>query len=216
MSDATVGTTVISSVQSSSRSWVKKVPNCLSFGRIVGVVPTTVLIMLLLEYRTVPLYYITLILVSVIAISDWIDGLWAREFNCGSTWGKFLDEYADKMTMLLFLPFCSVGMIPLQAVIIVLFRDMFVTFLRHIVSKETNGAETIKVGWFGKLRTIIHLVFLPVLTASINPPHTIISPLFSHPHGLYYWTGWFLIVPSVWSGYIYYKMFKQKGFSLPL
>ncbi|MCB0752032.1 MAG: CDP-alcohol phosphatidyltransferase family protein, partial [Ignavibacteriae bacterium] len=74
---------------------------------------------------------ISLAVYIIAAITDWYDGWLARKFDYITTWGKFMDPLADKiLTSTAFFAFVFIDVLSLWMVIVVVFRDLFVTGLR--------------------------------------------------------------------------------------
>lgn len=82
---------------------------------------------------------ISLIIYLIASITDWFDGYFARKFNVVSDLGAFLDPLADKiLTLSAFVIFSLKNYIflPFYLVIIMFFREYFVTMMR--VEIDTN------------------------------------------------------------------------------
>ena len=129
------------------------VPNALTISR----VPLTVLICTFIEYRVWPAALATFI---VAAITDMIDGWWARRFNRTSTFGRVFDPLTDKILIggaFIFLitePHSS--MTPWMAAVVI-GRELLITGVRGYVESlgKKFGAD-----WFGKLKTILQCAWL--------------------------------------------------------
>ncbi len=68
---------------------------------------------------------------ALIELSDLADGFFARLLKQVSDLGKLLDPFADSVSRLsCFLAFTIVGLMPLWIFIIVLYRDLWVSFIR--------------------------------------------------------------------------------------
>lgn len=94
----------------------------------------------------------------IAALTDWYDGWLARKFNYITDWGKFWDPLADKiLTSTAFLGFVFVGLLPLWMVLLIIFRDLFVTLLR--VFAESRGYNFVTT-YYAKWKTLLQMVFL--------------------------------------------------------
>ena len=95
-------------------------PNLISFGRIC-VVP--IIIWLIIQNSLLLAFWLTV----AAAISDALDGIVAKRFNCVTTLGAFLDPVADKTLLVsLFLVLGHEGYIAIWLVILVVFRDLLI------------------------------------------------------------------------------------------
>ncbi|MFZ1291407.1 MAG: CDP-diacylglycerol--glycerol-3-phosphate 3-phosphatidyltransferase [Melioribacteraceae bacterium] len=101
---------------------------------------------------------ISLAVYIIAAITDWYDGWLARKFNYITTWGKFMDPLADKiLTSTAFFGFVIIGVLPLWMVIIVVFRDLFVTSLRLFAEWKK---KTFTTNYLAKIKTFIQMIFI--------------------------------------------------------
>ena len=105
--------------------------------------------------------YISLVLIILASLTDYIDGQIARKCNQVSDFGKFLDPLADKLVPIAVMTmFCEWGRFPAWALMLVLTREFAVTGLRLVaVGKGT----VIAAGWSGKVKTASTMVGLCVL-----------------------------------------------------
>jgi CDP-diacylglycerol--glycerol-3-phosphate 3-phosphatidyltransferase len=104
------------------------------------------------------LIQISYVVFLVAAISDWYDGWLARKFNYITAWGKFMDPLADKiLTSAAFLGFVIVGILPLWMVLLIIIRDLFITFLRiYAEYRKVLFTTTRTAQW----KTFLQLFFL--------------------------------------------------------
>jgi len=98
------------------------------------------------------------LLVFVIAsVSDAIDGWLARKLKITSKFGENFDPLADKvLTISAFVAFAIQGVVEFWCVIIIIFRDVFTTFLRYSFFTK-NKIPTSKSA---KLKTAVQFVFI--------------------------------------------------------
>ena len=95
---------------------------------------------------------------AIAAISDWWDGYMARKMGLVSPLGAFLDPLADKLlTGSAFVAFAWMSIIPWWMVIIVVFRDIFLTLLRRFAD---NIGLHVKTSYFGKVKTFAQMGFI--------------------------------------------------------
>ncbi|MCU7495147.1 MAG: CDP-diacylglycerol--glycerol-3-phosphate 3-phosphatidyltransferase [Ignavibacteria bacterium] len=99
----------------------------------------------------------------VAAVTDWYDGWLARKFNYITNWGKFMDPLADKiLTSTAFFAFVFLGVLQLWMVVVIVFRDFMVTFLR--LYADTKG-ESMSTSYMAKWKTFIQMAFIYYLLA---------------------------------------------------
>ena len=74
---------------------------------------------------------------ALIEISDLLDGHFARLLKQESELGKVLDPFADAVSRLTyFIAFAGSGILPLWILLILVYRDLSVAYIRVIVSRE--------------------------------------------------------------------------------
>lgn len=117
------------------------------------------LLLMLLEF---PYHYIVaLVVFSVAAITDAIDGRLARKNNQITVFGKLLDPLADKMlTTAALLAFMREGWCSIWIVMIVLTREFAVTSVRLVASAQ---GVVIPANYWGKAKTVSQMVFTIVI-----------------------------------------------------
>jgi CDP-diacylglycerol--glycerol-3-phosphate 3-phosphatidyltransferase len=133
-------------------------------------------------------------------ITDMLDGFFARRFGAVTVLGKFLDPLADKIlvcvTMIMLIP---MDRIPLWMVVVIIVREMSVTGLRSIA---INEGVVIQAGALGKYKTIFQSVAL--LGLCLHYEHFNIN---FHVVGIVFL--WGALALTVWSGWDYFRQFKQ-------
>lgn len=132
------------------------VPNALTLSRL----PLTIVLCALIEFRLWPAALATF---AVAALTDWIDGWWARKFNQGSSFGRTFDPLTDKVLLgaafIFLIPVPEAGMVP-WIVATVIGRELLITGVRGYVESLGHkfGAD-----WFGKLKTILQCAALAII-----------------------------------------------------
>ena len=108
---------------------------------------------------------VALALFIIGAITDKIDGNWARKKKIVTDLGAFLDPLADKMLInLAFLALVSLGIVPVWVFAIILVRDFAVDGMRMMVAR--NGI-TISASFYGKLKTTVQMTALIILLLNL-------------------------------------------------
>jgi CDP-diacylglycerol--glycerol-3-phosphate 3-phosphatidyltransferase len=131
------------------------VPNSITLGRIM-IIPILGVLLGLQEgssndtlNRTLSLWAALVFILA--GISDLVDGYYARKYGEVSIAGKFFDPLADKlihMTAMIFL--IPLGRIEAWVVVVLLFREIFITGLRSMAAGE---GMIIDAGEWGKMKT---------------------------------------------------------------
>lgn len=99
---------------------LRYLPNCLTFSRLLMALPLGILI-LRQDYPW------ALAVVAVAALTDALDGFFARRLQAFSRFGAAMDPIADKVLVLVsFLTFAQVGLIPWYLAIVVIARDLVI------------------------------------------------------------------------------------------
>lgn len=101
----------------------------------------------------------------VAAITDKIDGHWARKKKIVTDLGAFLDPLADKMLVdLAFLVLVYLSIVPIWVFAIILVRDLAIDGMRMMAARNKI---TISASFYGKLKTTIQMIALVVLLLNL-------------------------------------------------
>lgn len=121
-------------------------PNTLTLFR-VAVIP---LIVILLYFDESPLCtFIAAILFSAAAITDYLDGFYARKRNMVTTLGKIMDPVADKLLVSsAFIMLAALNWVPAWMVCIIIGRELAVTGLRNIIAEKGEDLSASNLGKF--------------------------------------------------------------------
>jgi CDP-diacylglycerol--glycerol-3-phosphate 3-phosphatidyltransferase len=134
------------------------------------------------------------------SITDFLDGYFARRQGSVTVLGKFLDPLADKllvsMTMIMLIP---LGRIPVWMVIVIIAREMAVTGLRAVAVSE---GIVIQASPLGKYKTVLQAMAMLGLCL-----HYTYFQVNFHVVGLIFLCG--ALVMTLWSGWDYFRQFKQ-------
>jgi CDP-diacylglycerol--glycerol-3-phosphate 3-phosphatidyltransferase len=122
-------------------------PNKLTLFRIATVPVIVILLLFPTEFCT----FIAALLFSAAAITDYLDGFYARKRGLVSTLGKIMDPIADKLLVSsAFIMLTSLGWIDAWIVCIIIGRELAVTGLRNIIAEK---GEDISASNLGKYKT---------------------------------------------------------------
>lgn len=110
-------------------------------------------------------HIVTLVVFVVAAVTDQIDGYWARKQKIVTDLGAFLDPLADKMLVnLAFLVLTVSGIVPLWVFAVILVRDFAVDGMRMMAAR---AGITISASILGKLKTISQMTALIIILANL-------------------------------------------------
>lgn len=148
----------------------KQVPNLLTFLRII----LTPVFIVLLFYEHPFAKFWALVVFGIASITDAYDGYVARKYDLVTEYGRFLDPLADKILVSsAFISFAVMGIIEYWMVALIVFRDLFVTGLRMVMSRKGEimiTSETAKIKTSVQIVLIIFvLTFLGIKVFSYQP-----------------------------------------------
>ncbi|MDH3566895.1 MAG: CDP-diacylglycerol--glycerol-3-phosphate 3-phosphatidyltransferase [Desulfobacteraceae bacterium] len=170
-------------------------PNSLTLFRVAAV---PIIVMLLL-FPTRLCSFISALVFTVAAITDFLDGFFARQRGLVSNFGKVMDPIADKVLMSTSLiMLASLRWIPAWIVCIIIGREIAVTGLRNIIAQKGKDVSASSLGKYKtgfQIASIIPLmIHYPYFTINFNA----IGSLFL----------WIALALTVWSGADYFIKFR--------
>jgi len=125
------------------------IPNMLTLIRVL-LVPCFVLLLFKEESSA---RFAALMVFFLAAITDYLDGRIARAYNQRTEFGNFADPLADKLLVaaaLISLAFLPEARVPLWAVLLILGREILITWLRVHALRQQEAVET---SFWGKSKT---------------------------------------------------------------
>lgn len=134
-----------------SEGIVWNVPNQLSAARIV-------LAVLCFLAICAEWYLAALVLFILAAVTDFLDGYWARRFNQITQLGRILDPFADKVIIcgaFILLGSIEGSMIPAWIAVVITARELLVTALRGLVEGHNMDFSAV---WAGKVKMVVQIV----------------------------------------------------------
>lgn len=166
--------------------------------------------------------WITFILFTLAAISDWFDGYLARKYNCCSKLGGVLDHIGDKLlvcnTLIMLTLMAPVWYIVIP-VIFMIARELYISGLREFLGTQKIEMPVPKARFsMGKVKTTIQMIaiiafllwfaaFASVTQATTN--RFVFYLIYTLPKiGIF--CLWFALVASIWSATQYTFTFAQK------
>lgn len=137
---------------------------------------------------------------SVIALSDVVDGWLARRFGLSSTMGAFLDAFADKLcqvTLLLFFAWSegpAYVSVPVWFFSVIFGRDVVIG-LGFLIIRHKRGVVHGEHRWHGKLSSLMVFVLLFWIAADLPPDwateaFVVVAAAVAANALAYLWDGW--------------------------
>ena len=133
-------------------------PNFVTFLRVILVIP---FIVLYPDDATRGLWLVVILLLC--EATDAVDGMVARRLNAVSDFGKIFDPFCDAVyRQIAFLALMMAGVFPWWAFVVLIFRDMSVSYIRVW---EASGGHVRAARVSGKIKAIVQGVALIVIAA---------------------------------------------------
>ncbi|MGD8344422.1 MAG: CDP-diacylglycerol--glycerol-3-phosphate 3-phosphatidyltransferase [Desulfobacterales bacterium] len=166
-------------------------PNLLTLFRIAAV-PIIIILMLFPNRFCV---FVAALVFSAAAITDYLDGFYARKRNMVTTLGKIMDPVADKLLVSsAFIMLAALNWVPAWVVCIIIGRELAVTGLRNIIAEKGEDLSASNLGKFKtgfQIAAIIPLmIHFPFFGLNVQA----IGNLFL----------WGALVFTIWSGVDYF------------
>lgn len=106
---------------------------------------------------------IATVLFIAAAITDWLDGYFARRLNQTSAFGEFLDPVADKlMIAAALIVLVELGRVEAIIAVVIIGREIAVSALREWMAK-IGQSKSVAVNFLGKIKTISQMIAVPLL-----------------------------------------------------
>jgi CDP-diacylglycerol--glycerol-3-phosphate 3-phosphatidyltransferase len=143
--------------------------------------------------------FISALVFSAAAITDFLDGFFARKRGLVSNFGKVMDPIADKVLMSTsFIMLASLGWIPAWIVCIIIGREIAVTGLRNIIAQK---GKDLSASSLGKYKTGFQIA--SIIPLMIHYPYFTVD---FHAIGSIFL--WIALTLTVWSGADYFIKFR--------
>lgn len=179
---------------------IKHVPNILTIVRFI-------LIPSILYFIFTNQYIAAFIMLTVSGLTDVLDGIIARKFNCITNFGKLIDPLADKTTQISILAALTFkGIIPLWMLLIVFIKEFaMIAGASFLYGKEL----VVSSRWYGKLATVLFYIAI-VCSFFINYWESMQGtfPIENLDQYIYY----LALVATIFSLIMYFKTFYQQGY----
>ena len=156
--------------------------------------------MLTLE-QTVWMAFFSWLVFAIAAVSDWVDGYFARLYKSETVLGKLMDPLADKVlvatALIMLIP---LGRLPAWVSLLILCRELMVTGLRGVAA---SSGVVVKASGLGKIKSIVQYLGLGTLIF----PLTLLPIPYLHHIGLA--IVYVALVLTIWSGFDYFFKLRQ-------
>jgi len=171
-------------------------PNTLTLFRIAAVPG----IVLTLIYPNRFFTFIAALMFSAAAITDYLDGFYARRMGLESNFGKIMDPVADKLLVACtFIMLTAHGWVPAWVVCVIVGREIAITGLRNFVA---GNKDDVSASDLGKYKTGFQIAAaIPLL---FHYPYFGIN---LHAIGMFFL--WGALAFTVWSGLDYFLRFRK-------
>jgi CDP-diacylglycerol--glycerol-3-phosphate 3-phosphatidyltransferase len=145
---------------------------------------------------------------AIAAITDFLDGYFARKHNMVTNFGKLMDPLADKVLMCAgFVLLTMLELIPAWIVVVILSREFMVTGLRLLASAEGVVLAAENLGKYKTIFQIITVIYFLLFLAAKESLIGFLQPLFNAfylgPDNLGMVLIWTSLILTVWSGWSY-------------
>ena len=149
-----------------------------------------------------------LIVFSIAAFTDFLDGHLARKHSLITNFGKLMDPLADKILMCAgFVMLCEKGFFPAWIVVVILAREFLVTGLRLVASAAGIVLAAENLGKYKTTFQIIAVIYFLVVMAAREPAFAWINPVLDYrglgPHVLGQLLIWIALILTMVSGFNY-------------
>ncbi len=185
---------------------IKHVPNILTIIRFI-------LIPIILYFIFTEHYIAAFIMLTISGITDILDGIIARKFDCVTTFGKLIDPLADKATQISILATLTFKeIIPFWMLLVVFLKE----FIMIAGASFLYGKQlVVSSKWFGKLATVLFYVaivcslFITYWNAQlVGHPEYSLPMLPDFAQYFYY----LALATTLFSLVMYFKTFYQQGY----
>lgn len=180
-----------------SRQQILSLPNGLTIIRVLAIP----IILVLLFYPGKTYQWVTAIFFLLVAVTDTMDGYFARRRGMVTTLGKFLDPLADKLLIVTALiALIPTRGIPLWMVIVIVGREIAVTGLRSIAVSQ---GIVIDASHLGKHKTVFETIAIFFLI--LDGEYFLVN---FHAVGVVFL--WIALFLAVYSGVDYFRRFLKE------
>ncbi len=146
-------------------------PNILSISRILLLIP-------IIFFFEIGWYLFSTFVFVIAAITDFLDGYFARKYNKTSDTGALLDLLADKLfvsILLIWIAYNFNNIAILISSILIISREISISYLRMYLLSISREIKEIKSDKIGKYKTASQMIGLGLILASPLTPNFIFN-----------------------------------------
>lgn len=185
---------------------IKHVPNILTIIRFL-------LVPFILYLIITEKYVAAFVMLTVSGLTDVLDGIIARKFNCITNFGKLIDPLADKTTQISILAALTFkGIIPLWMLLVVFAKEfVMIAGASFLYGKEL----VVSSRWYGKLATVLfYLAIVCSFFITYWNKDLIMHPEYSLPTLPQFdtYVYYLALIATIFSLVMYFKTFYQQGY----
>ncbi|MFO7964685.1 MAG: CDP-diacylglycerol--glycerol-3-phosphate 3-phosphatidyltransferase [Desulfobacterales bacterium] len=171
-------------------------PNYLTLLRVAATPGIVVLLLFPNRFFT----FLAAVIFSAAAVTDYLDGYYARTRGLVSSFGKMMDPLADKLLVSSsFIMLTSLNWIPAWVVCVIIGRELAVTGLRNILVEK---GKDISASNLGKYKTGFQIA--AIIPLMLHYPYFGID---LHAIGMFFL--WGALIFTIWSGADYFIRFRN-------
>ena len=146
-------------------------PNFLSISRVFLIIPTIIFF----EYY---LYSLSILTFTFAAMTDYLDGYFARKNKLSSDLGALLDLLADKIfvsILLIWMTFNFNDSFILISSILIISREISISYLRLFIVSKSKDIREVNPDFLGKFKTTFQMLGLGFILISPLMPDLIFN-----------------------------------------
>jgi len=160
-----------------------------------------VLALLLMGEQNTRMAFISWLVFSLAACSDWVDGYFARRYDSITVLGKLMDPLADKIlvctALIMLIP---LERLPAWVALLILSREIVITGLRGVASAE---GVVVAASGLGKIKSILQYIGLGTLIFPLG-----VLPI-PHLHRIGLYIVYLALILTIWSGVDYFYKLRR-------
>ena len=184
---------------------LKHIPNILTVARFF-------LIPIILIFIFTNNYIIAIIFLTISGLTDVLDGFIARKFDLITNFGKLIDPFADKLTLISVLTALTIKQIvPIWILVIVVLKEfLMISGASFLYGKEL----VVSSRWYGKLSTvlfylaIVSSLFIGIWNEFVTHAGNNLITLINFDIYIYY----LALIATIFSLIMYFKEFYSQGY----